>query len=203
LAAFGEWASICSSNRRIEEIKMMKALNNWSAPLAMFAVGILAGCSQTMKSPDVSENIRKSLDQAGLKKVSVSQDRDKGVVTLGGQVTVDSDKTQAETIARSAAGGQVVADQIAVVPVGSESDAKAMNADLDKGIEQNLDAALIQSKLHDQVKYAVKNHVVTLTGEVESQSTRREAERVAASVPNVQQVVNELQVKNQKATSSE
>jgi hypothetical protein len=28
-------------------------------------------------------------------------------------------------------------------------------------------------------------------------------EKVAASVPNVQQVVNELQVKNQKASSSE
>jgi osmotically-inducible protein OsmY len=45
--------------------------------------------------------------------------------------------------------------------------------------------------------------VVTLTGEVDSQSKPREAESVAASVPNVQQVVNEFQVKNQKATSSE
>jgi osmotically-inducible protein OsmY len=78
-----------------------------------------------------------------------------------------------------------------------------MNSDLDKGIEQNLDAALIQSKLHDNVKYAVKNHVVTLTGEVDSQSTRQDAEKIAASVPNVQQVVNELQVKKQKASSSE
>jgi hyperosmotically inducible periplasmic protein len=181
----------------------MKILSNWSAPLLMLAAGILAGCSQTMKSPDVSGNIRKSLDQAGLKKVSVTQDRDKGVVTLGGQVAADVDKTQAEAIANSMAAGQVVADQIAVVPVGSESDAKAMNSDLDKGIEQNLDAALIQSKLHDQVKYAVKNHVVTLTGEVNSQSQRRDAGRVAGAVPNVQQVVNELQVKNQKATSSE
>jgi osmotically-inducible protein OsmY len=53
------------------------------------------------------------------------------------------------------------------------------------------------------VKYAVKNHVVTLTGEVDSQSKRRAVAGVAASVPNVQQVVNELQVKNQKATSSQ
>ncbi len=83
------------------------------------------------------------------------------------------------------------------------NEAKSVNADLDKGIEQNLDAALIQSKMHDHVKYAVKNHVVTLTGEVDSQARRREAEGIAASVPNVQQVVNELQVKNQKATSSQ
>jgi hyperosmotically inducible protein len=156
-----------------------------------------------MKSPDVSDNIRRSLDQAGLKKVSIKQDRDKGVVTLGGQVPTDGDKADAESIAKSLAGGQVVSAQIAVVPLGAESDARTINSDLDKGIEQNLDAALIQSKLHDRVKYAVKNHVVTLTGDVDSQSKRRDAERVAASVPNVQQVVNELQVKNQKASSSQ
>ena len=78
-----------------------------------------------------------------------------------------------------------------------------MNSDLDKGIEQNLDAALIQSKLHKGVSYTVKTGVVTLTGEVDSQSKRRDVAKVAGSVPNVQQVVNELQVKNQKASSSE
>ena len=47
-----------------------------------------------------------------------------------------------------------------------------------------------------------KNEVVTLTGDVDSVSKRAHAQDVAASVPNVQQVVNELQVKAQKATSS-
>jgi hyperosmotically inducible protein len=181
----------------------MKTLSSWSALLAIVAAGILTGCSHDAKSPDVSENLRTALDQAGLKKVSISQDRDKGVVTLGGNVASDNEKAQAESIATSMANGQVVADQIAVLPPGVENDARAVNSDLDKGIEQNLDAALIQSKLHDQVKFAVKNHVVTLTGEVASQSQRRDAAKVAASIPNVQQVVNELQVKNQKATSSE
>jgi osmotically-inducible protein OsmY len=181
----------------------MKNLTHWAAFLAMVGAGLLAGCSHTTNSTDVADTVRKALDQAGLKTVSIDQDRDKGVLTLGGHVAGGSDKAQAEAIAKSIAAGEVVSDQIAVVPPGAESDAKAMNADLDKGIEQNLDAALIQSKLHDHVKFAVKNHVVTLTGEVNSQSKRREAEAVAASIPNVQQVVNELQVKNQKATSSE
>jgi len=44
------------------------------------------------------------------------------------------------------------------------------------------------------------NHVVTLTGEVDAQATRTLAEKIASSVPNVQQVVNELQIKTQKAT---
>ena len=116
--------------------------------------------------------------------------------------SADGAKSQAESIAKSIAGGQVVANQIAVLPVGAESDAKAVNSDLDKGIEKNLDAALIQNEMHESVKYDVKNGVVTLTGEVNSQSKRATVEKVASSVPNVQQVVNELQVKDQKATSS-
>jgi osmotically-inducible protein OsmY len=52
------------------------------------------------------------------------------------------------------------------------------------------------------VKYDVKNGVVTLTGTVNSQTKRSMVEKLATGVPNVQQVVNELQVKNQKATSS-
>jgi osmotically-inducible protein OsmY len=43
---------------------------------------------------------------------------------------------------------------------------------------------------------------VTLTGEVTSQDLRGQTQAVAARVPNVQQVVNELQVKNQKASST-
>jgi len=172
--------------------------------VGLLAVGILAGCSQTAtKSPDVSDSIRKSLDQAGFKDVTVSQDRDKGIVTLGGQVANENDKSQAESLAKSLAGAQVVADQIAVIPVGAEKEAKAVNSDLDQGIENNLDAALIQNKLHKSVKYEVKSGVVTLTGEENSPDKRDRAEKVATSVPNMKQVVNNLQVKNQKASSSQ
>ena len=180
----------------------MKMLKPCLSLMAVALLGTLAGCSTTSKSADVADGVRKGLDQAGFKDVSASQDRDKGVVTLTGHVTLDADKAKAESIAQSAAIGQVVSNQIAVVPVGIESDAKAVNSDLDKGIEKNLDAALIEAKLHDDVKYAVKNHVVTLTGDVDSQTTRTRAEQVATAVPNVQQVVNELQVKEQKATST-
>lgn len=95
-----------------------------------------------------------------------------------------------------------MSNQIAVIPAGAERDAVKVNLDLDKGIESNLDAALIGHRLHESVRYAVKNHVVTLAGEVDSQSKRARAEDVAEAVLNVQQVVNELQVKGQKASSS-
>jgi osmotically-inducible protein OsmY len=181
----------------------MKTLNPCLAVLSLLAMGTFAGCSRmSTQSADVSGAIRKSLDEGGFKTVSVTQDREKGVVTLGGHVAADGDKSQAESLARSIAAGQVVSDEIAVIPPGAESDAKAVNSDLDQGIEKNLDAALIQNKLHENVKYGVKNGVVTLTGEVNSQPTRAQAEGVASSVPNVKQVVNELQIKNQKASSS-
>jgi hyperosmotically inducible protein len=188
-----------SVQKRKLQMKMLRLSTNI---LALIAAGIFAGCSGTAASPDVAGAIRKSLDEAGFKDVSVSQDREKGIVTLSGKAVNENDKSQAEYLAKSLAGSQVVADQIAVIPVGRESDAKAMNSDLDSGIEKNLDAALIQSKMHDLVKYVVKSAVVTLTGEVNSQLKRDRAEKVAAGVPNVRQVVNDLQVKDQKASSS-
>lgn len=181
----------------------MKILKLSSPLVALLALVTVVGCSgPSTKSPDVSDSLRKSLDSAGLKNVSVTQDRDKGVVTLGGSVAADSDKLQAESIAQSAAAGQVVADQIAVIPPGVERDAKAVNSDLDQGIEKNLDAALIQNTMQEGVKYSVKSGVVTLTGEVNSESKRTRVGQAASNVPNVRQVVNELQVKDQKATST-
>jgi len=174
--------------------------------MSIFAVFLvlcsLSACTRPAdKAPDVSSAVRQSLDQAGLKDVSVSQDRDKGVVTLGGQVATDTAKNQAESIAKTMAAGQVVANQVAVIPPGAESDAKTINSDLDKGIDKNLHAALVASRFDSQVNYDIKNRVVTLKGNVDSQAKRAEAAKVAAAVPNVDQVVNEIQVKNQKATS--
>lgn len=170
--------------------------------LAMLVIGALSGCSSTPKSPDVTAPIRQALGSAGIKDVSVSQDQDKGVVTLGGHVAADQEKSQAESIARSLAQGQVVANEIAVVAPGVAGEAKAINSDVDKGIAENLDAALIQNQLNKVVKYQVKNGVITLTGTVTSQSIRNQVTQIASGVPYQQQVVNELQVKNQKATSN-
>jgi hyperosmotically inducible protein len=170
----------------------------------VFAVVALWACSNTpQKAPDVTGQIRTQLDQAGLKSVNVSQDRDKGVVTLSGTTLSDTDKAQAESIAKSVASTQVIANEIGVRPAGEESTEKAVDSDLDKGIEKNLDAALRKHKMQKTVKYDVKNGVITLKGKVDSPAQRAAAEKVASSVPNVKQVVNEIELKNQKATSSD
>jgi osmotically-inducible protein OsmY len=177
----------------------------------MFKTGMISFCliallsvgaCTTRKTVDVSDNIRKSLDQAGFKDVTVSQDHDKGVVNLTGQVATESDKAQAEAIAKANSGGQVVADEIAVLPANNQETAKTVYADHDAAIKKDLHAALTEKRLSKNVKYSVKNGVVKLTGKVDSQASRSEAAKIAASVPNVQQVVNELEVRYQRETSS-
>ncbi len=179
-----------------------KARHLFMAFSTLTGIALLAGCSTTAKAPDVTESISSALKQAGLKDVSVAQDRDKGVVTLKGTVPAEGDKAQAGSLAKSLAGNQIVANEIAVVPPGAESAAKTVNGDLDDAIKKNLDASLIQNSLHDDVTYDVKNGVVTLSGSVNSEGKRTLAQQAAAAVPNVQQVVNAVEVKNRKATST-
>ena len=107
------------------------------------------------KSPNVSDSIRSSLSQAGFNDVSISQDRDKGVITLSGHVAAEADKAQAESITRSfrgSAGG-------GGPNCGSSSRhrkrcAKAVNSDLDKvESRKTWTWPLIQNQMHDSVKF--------------------------------------------------
>ena len=170
--------------------------------LALLAFAVAVACSDRTKAPDVTSNVRHALDQAGLNDVSVKQDRDKGVVTLSGNVPTDDDKSRAESIAKSVAGNEVIADEIGVRPSGDQGTAKKVQSDLDAGIDKNLEAMLVQNNFNRAVRYDVNNGVVTLKGDVASQTQRDSVQKLAQQVPNVKQVVNELDVKHQKATSS-
>jgi hypothetical protein len=93
---------------------------------------------------------------------------------FAGKLGLDNFKTSGElsagsTLHPSAAlcarpDASLVLDLQAFFQLGAEKEAKAVNSDLDQDIEKNLDAALIQNKLHESVKYEVNNRVVTLTG---------------------------------------
>jgi osmotically-inducible protein OsmY len=164
------------------------------------ALAGLIACSQN-RAPDVAGQIRNSLKQGGLNSVTVSQDRDKGVVTLGGSVAQSLDKDRAAQLAQPLAAGEVVANEIAVLPAGYRSEAKSVDSNLDKGIEANLDAALTQSNIKG-IRHSTTNGVITLKGDLATPDMRARVEKIAAGVPNVQQVVNEIDVKNQMATST-
>lgn len=173
-----------------------------SAAASLLMVALLSGCSTAPKAPSVAGNIRTSLEQAGLKDVSVQQDQSKGVVTLSGKVATDADKSRADQIAQSLAAGQVVANEVAVLPATDAGPTKTFYADIDKGIDSNLDAALISSGHNDGIHHSVKNGVITLTGTVDTGAERTAIEATAHGIQNVQQVVNEIQTRHQKATSS-
>jgi osmotically-inducible protein OsmY len=186
----------------------MKTTKALVVMLALFAIITTVGCkwlntNAPANAPSVADNIRKALDAAGLKDVTIAHNSDKDIFTLGGQVISSDQKAQAEALTKYLANGEVVANQIAIIPPGQGQQVKAVNADIDQAIAKNLDAALIQNGMHNDVKYEVKNAVVTLNGSVISEEARYSAERTANSVANVQQVVNALQVKNQKASSAQ
>jgi osmotically-inducible protein OsmY len=168
----------------------------------LLGVGLLIGCSAEPTAPAVTDNVRASLKQAGLKDVSVKQDREKGVVTLSGTVPADPQKAQAQQLAQAAAGNEVVANEIAVVPPNDASTTKTLYSDLDKGIDSNLDAALLSGGFRSGIHHAVKNGVVTLTGSVDTESQRAQVQTIARNVPNTQQVVNELETRHERATSN-
>ena len=115
---------------------------------------------------DVSGGIRTSLDQAGLERRLRESGSGQGVVTLSGHVAEDSDKSykpipSPSTLLIMLREPKSCRTRLPCNSPDSQGKARAINSDLDKGIESNLDAALIENKLHESVKYAVKNNVVT------------------------------------------
>jgi hyperosmotically inducible periplasmic protein len=168
--------------------------------LAILAAVFTVACSQQKaNTPDVSDQIKDSLRANNLGDVKVNEDRDKGVITLSGDVKDEQAKTQAEDIAKQNAGGLIVANEIGVRPAGAEGEANKVDNNLDKGIEDNLRAAITANGMDNQhIRFDSKNGVVTLKGDVDSAAQRQQAEKMAAGIPNVSQVVNELEVKGAK-----
>ncbi len=157
----------------------------------------ITGCQNKPAHPDEKSAVTNSLNGNNLKDVSVSQDQDKGVMTLTGNVDSQDQKSQAETLARQAAPDYTIADEIGVRPPGAESQAKAVDSNLDSAIEDNYKASIKSNKnLDDQsIDYSAKNGTLVLKGSVKTEAQKREAAKLAKAVPNVQQVVDEIEVK--------
>ena len=169
--------------------------------LAMF---LLIGCNKDAQHPDVKDAVDSAMTQNNLGVVKVSQDRDKGVLTLTGDVISADDKTRAESVAKQAAPGYTVANELGVRPQGAESQAKAVDSNLDSGIEDNYKAALKANKnLDDQsISYTAKNGTLMLKGSVKTAVQKAEAAKLAKGVPNVKEVVNTIEVKNDKHSTA-
>jgi hyperosmotically inducible protein len=169
--------------------------------------GLLVGCSQQQRaSAPNTDNIEQSFSQAGLDNVDVKANHNRRVIQLTGNVNTQADKDQAEQIAKNAAPGYTVANEILVKPEGAMGErAEDVANNMDDAIKSNLQAEMAKRPLaKDQdVNFDVKNGVVTLTGNVNSQRQRSQVTEMAKSVPGVKQVVNEMKVQGHATTASE
>lgn len=165
---------------------------------------LLVACNKDAQHPDVKDAVDSAMTQNNLGVVKVSQDRDKGILTLTGDVISADDKGRAEGIAKQNAPGYTIANELGVRPQGAESQAKAVDSNLDSGIQDNFKAALKAHKnLDDQsISSDAKNGTIVLKGSVKTAAQKAEAAKLAKSVPNVKEVVNEIAVKGDKSSTA-
>lgn len=158
---------------------------------------VIGGCNKSY--PDEKSAVDQALTSNDFGTVGVSQDRDKGVITLRGNVGLPGDKDRAEKIAQRAAPDYTIANEIGVRPE-SVPGAAGADAKLDSAIEDNFKAAVKgHENLNDQsISGSAKNGTLVIKGSVKTPQQKAEAENLAKQVPNVQQVVNELKVKSDK-----
>jgi hyperosmotically inducible periplasmic protein len=176
----------------------------WLAPAAILAGALaFAGCHQRPAHPDEKAAVTNALDNNHLNAVSVSQDRDTGVITLNGNVDSDALKSQAENLAKQAAPDYTIADEIGVRPP-QDTQAGAVASNLDTAIEHDFKASLKEHQnLDDQsIHYEAKNGTLVLKGSVKTAEQKKEAYDLAKQVPNVQQVVNEIKIEPRKHSTA-
>ncbi len=173
-------------------------------PMLIALVLSIACSQQKANTPDPKDNVVNQLKANNLGDVNVDVDRDKQVVTLKGDLKTEQDKANAEQIAKSAAPGFVISNEIGVRPEGDAGDTmKKVDKNTDDAIENHMKAAIAANKWENQhIRFDAKNGVLTLKGDVDTMGQRQEVEKTAAAIPGVQQVVNELQVKGQKESAA-
>ena len=163
--------------------------------LAISLALISTACSK-QASPSYKSSIQTALDQADLKDIRVSEDVDNNTITLTGTLHSDDAKQRATDIAKANAGNRIVVNQVSVEPVGAESEAKDIASNVDDGIENNYKAALISKGLNKQdIHFDAKNGILILKGKVKTPEVRKEAQQLAEATPNVQQVLNQIEIK--------
>jgi hyperosmotically inducible periplasmic protein len=174
------------------------------AAVILTAIPVFVGCNTSPSHPDDKSAVTNSLSSNNLSDVSVSQDQEKGVITLTGNVNSQDQKSQAENLSRQSAPGYTIANEIGVRPAGAEGQASSVASSLDSGIEDNFKAALKGHKhLDDQsIDYSAKNGTLVLKGSVKTAAQKKEAGALAKDVPNVQQVVNEIEIKPGKHSTA-
>ncbi len=170
----------------------------------------------SMTSAELKQMVQSKLSSdPQLTQVDVSADADSNQVTLSGSVASEQARSDAVDMAKSTRPNMQVVDKIDVKPpeisrneytsdMAREAREKAKSAG--DRIGQSIDDAWIYSKVKTklasnsttpalQINVDVTRNVVTLRGNVDSETVKQEAERVARDTDGVKEVRNLLRVK--------
>lgn len=169
-----------------------------SAATMLATTVFLTGCMRA-GHPDVKLAVYNALDQHDLRSVTVSQDREAGVITLSGIVGADDRKQRAEQLAQQSAPGYSIVDRIQVDSAGLQNAEKAASqtTELDSAIQLRYKARLSANPAlkNQKIQFFASNQTLTLRGSVNNARERKEAEELARKVPQVQHVINEIQIR--------
>jgi hyperosmotically inducible protein len=162
----------------------------------------LSGCGHS--HPNDRMAVYDSLNKNDLRSVNVTQDQDSGTMTLTGIVGSSDRKQKAEQLAKQAAPDYSIVDRIQVANTGLQKAVQAAQRDvkIDHSIEDHYKATLRHHSALSHVSYSAYNQTLTLKGKVKTYKDREEAEDLAKKVPNVEKVVNEIELENGNKPSS-
>jgi osmotically-inducible protein OsmY len=116
-------------------------------------------------------------------------------VTLAGTVHTLAHRLAAVKAARRVRGVHAIIDDIAVVPIGATG---STDQDIGIAVERILDYS---ATMPAGIKATVRNGLVTLTGTVEFQYQKNNANRLVREVKGVTWVQNDITVKSQATTN--
>src|SRR5262245_38774481 len=137
----------------------------------------------------------------------IAVDTKDGVVTLTGQVPSEIDRELAASVAQDTTGVKQVNNQIRVEPGLKPSEASVREssrvADLEilADLRERITASAFLSG--NEIQVNVKDRIVTLTGRVQTPQQKAGAEQLARSLPNVANVINQLNVASPAAAQAD
>ncbi len=171
-------------------------------------LGHVWGESQSAEDIAITNKVKSAFSLSKrLSAYEINVETKDGAVTLTGQMPTEVDKQLAGNVVKDIPDVSRVDNQIQVNPgiKPSESSVREGMRVADLEIRADLNERLVASQgLQGQnIQSSVQDRIVTLTGRVETPAQRAGAEQVARSVPNVVDVVNNLEVSNPAAGQSE
>jgi len=164
---------------------------------------VYSGCGHN-GHPDDRMAVYNTLDQHDLRSVTVSQDRYSGTITLSGIIGSSDREQKAVQLAQQAAPGYTIVNRLQVDNSGLQGEMQTAQKDarLDNAIESHFKATLAthHTLKNEDIQCSAYNGILTLKGSVKNYKERQEAEELAKKIPEVQRVINQIEIRGGKTS---